>query len=125
MHLTTLLALMKTIIIILALMSFAWLAMAIDAKVQAEIDHLIKTIQNSNCTFIRNGKTHSAKEAIEHILKKYDHFKAKINTSEDFIDYCASKSMLSGQPYQIGCPDRDVVESKLWFLNELKRFRNQ
>ncbi len=116
---------MKKIIIILAVMCFAWSAMADNAQMQAEIDHLIKHIRSSNCTFIRNGKAHSAEEAIEHILRKYDHFKAKIKTTEDFIDYCASKSMLSNQSYQISCPDQDVVESKVWFLEELGRFRSQ
>ena len=98
--------------------------MAGDAQLQAEIDHLIEHIRNSNCTFIRNGKAHSAEEAIEHILKKYDHFKKKIKTTEDFIDYCASKSMMSDQPYQISCPDQDVVESKIWFLEALDRLRD-
>lgn len=100
-------------------------AVADNAEMQSEIDHLIRYIQNSNCVFIRNGKAHSADEAIGHILKKYDHFKSKIKTTEDFIDYCASKSLLSNQPYKIDCPGQDVVESKSWFLDELKRFRSQ
>jgi hypothetical protein len=116
---------MKKIIIAFIVMFSAWPAVAGDAQVQAEIDHLLKTVENSNCAFIRNGKTHSAAEAADHILKKYDHFKAKIRTTEDFIDYCASKSMLSNQPYKIACPDQDAVDSKYWFLDELKRFRNQ
>lgn len=95
-----------------------------DEHLQAEIDHLIQTIQNSDCAFIRNGKAHSSGDAIEHILKKYDHFKDKIKTSEDFIDYCASKSLISNRPYQIKCPGQDVIESRLWFLQELKQFRN-
>ena len=94
-------------------------------QLQAEIDHLIQTIQNSHCAFIRNGETHSSAEAIEHILKKYEHFKDRIQTTEEFIEYCASKSLLSKQPYQIKCPDQDTVESRLWFLEELKQFRNQ
>jgi hypothetical protein len=96
-----------------------------DGHLQAEIDHLIQTIQSSNCAFIRNGATHSSAEAIEHILKKYEHFKDKIQTAEDFIEYCASKSLLSNKPYQIECPGQDSVQSRLWFLEELKRFRSQ
>ncbi|MDX1708706.1 MAG: DUF5329 domain-containing protein [Desulfobacterales bacterium] len=115
---------MKKIIIILVITCFAWPTVAGDALLRAEIDHLLKTIENSNCAFIRNGKTHSADEAIEHLLKKYDHFKNKIQTAEDFIDYCATKSLLSNRPYQISCPDQEVVESRLWFLDALKRFRD-
>lgn len=112
-------------IIVLLITLFAWPAIAGDDHLQPEIDHLIKSIQNSDCAFIRNGKAHSSAEAIEHILKKYEHFKDKIKTSEDFIDYCASKSLLSHQPYQISCPDQAVVDSKTWFRKELKRYRSQ
>ena len=114
---------MKLIIIILVVLFSAWPTMADGSQLQAEIDHLLKTIENSNCDFIRNGKAHSADEAIDHILKKYDHFKDKIKTTEDFIDYCASKSMLSDQPYLISCQGEDPVESKIWFLRVLDRFR--
>ncbi|MGD9175114.1 MAG: DUF5329 domain-containing protein [Desulfobacterales bacterium] len=96
-----------------------------DEPLQAEIDHLIQSIQNTDCAFIRNGKAHSSTEAIEHILKKCDHFKDKIKITEDFIDYCASKSLLNNRPYQIKCPGQDVIESRLWFLDELKRFRSR
>lgn len=116
---------MKKIIIILLLCLLSWPAIAGDEQMQVEIDHLLTYIQNSNCNFIRNGKAHTPDEAIEHILKKYDHFEDKIKTTEDFIDFCASKSILSKKPYKIGCPDQELVESKHWFLEELKRFRDK
>jgi len=116
---------MKIIIIIFVLCFFAMTAVAGNGQLQAEIDHLIKYIQGSDCKFIRNGKAHSSEEAVEHILKKYDHFEDRIETTEDFIEYCASKSILSKQPYKIGCPGREAVESKRWFMEELERFRNK
>ena len=113
-------------IIAVLLICFLPLPLVADAgNLQAEIDHLIQTVQTSNCAFIRNGKTHRSAEAIEHILKKHEHFKDKIQTTEEFIEYCASKSLLSNQPYQIKCPDRDAIESRQWFLEELKRFRSR
>jgi protein involved in ribonucleotide reduction len=54
-------------------------------------------------------------------LKKYDHFRDKFKTTKEFIDYCASKSLLSDKPYQIKCADRAVIESRLWFLEALKK----
>ena len=116
---------MKNITIIFVLCFFAFPVIAGDEQLQSEIDHLITYIQNSNCKFIRNGKAYTPDEAIEHILKKYDHFKEKIKTTEEFIEYCATKSILSNKLYKIGCPDRELVESKRWLLMELTRIRNQ
>jgi hypothetical protein len=110
---------------ILFIFLFAWPMAAGGEQLQAEIDHLMDSVKNSDCQFIRNGKAHTSDEAVEHILRKYDHFKDKIKTIEDFIEYCASKSMLSKQPYKIGCPDHEQVDSRDWFLEELKRFRNR
>ena len=94
-------------------------------QMQSEIDHLIMYIRNSDCKFIRNGQEHSPEEAVEHILKKFDYFKARITTTEQFIDYCATKSTLSGKLYKIDCPDQEAVESKHWLLKELNKFRKK
>ena len=115
---------MNKIIIILIICFFSWPAIAGDEQMQSEIDHLIAYIQNSNCKFIRNGKAHTPDEAIQHILKKYDHFKTRIHTTEEFIELCATKSILSDQPYKIGCPNQELVESKHWLLKELRIYRN-
>ena len=116
---------MKNVIIIFLLCFIPWTAVAGDEQMRLEIDHLITYIQSADCKFIRNGKAHTPDEAIEHILKKYDHFKAKINSTEEFIEFCATKSILSNQLYKIGCPNRELVESKHWLLKELKKYRNQ
>ena len=107
---------MKNIIIIGVLCFFALPAISGDEQMQVEIDHLIKYIQSLDYKFIRNGKAPSSEEAIEHILQKYDHFEDKIKTTEDFIDFCASKIILSKKPHKIGCPDKELVESKYLFL---------
>ena len=116
---------MKIIIIIFLPCFFALTAVAANWQLQAEIDHLITNVKSSDCQFIRNGKAHTPDEAVEHIMKKYDHFEDRIKTAEDFIEYCASKSILSRQPYKIGCPGQEAVDSKDWFLEELQRFRNE
>ena len=104
---------------------FPIFAIAETNQLQSEIDHLIMYIRNSDCKLIRNGQEHSSEKAVEHILKKFDYFKAKIATTEDFIDYCASKSTLSGKPYKISCPGQEVVDSKQWLLKELNKFRKK
>jgi len=92
---------------------------------QREIDHLINHVQHSGCKFIRNGKEHTPEEAAQHILNKYDHFKDKITNTEEFIAFCATKSILTNQPYKMRCPGQNLVESKDWLLMELRRFRGR
>jgi hypothetical protein len=116
---------LEKIIIAFLMMFIPIFAIAETDQMQSEIDHLIVYIRNSDCKFIRNAKEHSSEEAVEHILKKFDYFKARITTTEQFIDYCAAKSTLSGKSYKIGCPGQEAVESKQWLLKELNKFRNK
>lgn len=92
---------------------------------QAEIEHLLATVQNSKAKFMRNGDEHSGKDAAGHMKKKYNHFKKQIKTAEDFIEKCAAKSELSGKAYKIKEADGTVVDSKDWFLARLADYRKQ
>ena len=98
-------------------------ASASAGELAEEIDHLIDFVGDSNCTFIRNGNQHSAAEAVEHMQKKYDYFREEVASAEQFIELSASKSLLSGRPYWIACPNREKQHSRTWLLNELARYR--
>jgi hypothetical protein len=88
-----------------------------------EIEHLLNYIKNSECVFIRNGKEHSPEEAEEHILRKYEYFKDDIQTTEDFIELCATKSTVSKEFYYIKCGNYELVKTKDWLMDELMIFR--
>ena len=94
------------------------------ADAEKEIKHLIEYIENSKCTFIRNGKEYNAKEALMHIQRKYEYTKRWIKSAEDFIKYAVTKSSLSGRPYVVRCDGQEVVSAE-WLSEELKRFRKQ
>jgi hypothetical protein len=113
-----------TIIAIFAVLLSPMIAIAENSQMQAEIDHLISHIRHSNCRFIRNDTEHRSEAAVAHIMKKFNYFESKITTTEEFIEYCATKSTLSGKPYKISCPDQETVESRHWLLMELKTFRS-
>jgi predicted GTPase len=74
-------------------------------ELEATIAHLLEFVRTSDVIFIRNGKDHSAEDAVKHIQKKYNHYKKKIKTPEDFIEKSATKSMMSGKLYQIKLKD--------------------
>ena len=90
---------------------------------QREIQHLINYVANSECVFIRNNSRYKSSSAVEHIKKKQRYFKKNITSAEKFIQYAASRSTVSKKPYHIECPNKPLVTSKTWLLDELDRYR--
>jgi hypothetical protein len=46
----------------------------------------------------------------------------KIKTAEDFIQFCASRSSMTGEPYLIKFADGTTKTSELYFREKLKAF---
>jgi len=90
----------------------------------SEIQHLLRFISQSNCIFIRNGEEHKSQKAREHIERKYDYYRDKVSSAEDFIKYAATKSSFSGKKYMARCGDKTIPSSQ-WLLHELSVFRKQ
>ena len=91
-------------------------------QAEAEITHLLDFIARSGCTFIRNGSEYPAPEARSHMEMKYDYGKEKITRAEQFIEYIATKSSLTGRPYRVRCEGREQPTSE-WLSAELERYR--
>jgi hypothetical protein len=79
---------------------------------------LLLFIEQSECTFIRNGKHYDALKAREHIEKKYAYYKERITSAEDFILYSATKSSITGEPYRVICNGVNMITSD-WLKAEL------
>ncbi len=92
-------------------------------KLSEEIQHLLKYVSVSECIFIRYGKSYDSDKTVSHMKKKYAHFKDKISTAEEFIEFSASKSMISNKPYLIECEGQFTQTSKQWLLDELISYR--
>ena len=90
----------------------------------AEVEHLLAYVENSGCTFVRNGDQHTAADSVSHILKKYDYYRDDIKTTEDFISYSATKSILSGKYYTVSCPGQEVMRTQVWLMAELRHYRD-
>ena len=97
-------------------------AVAEDAP-DPEIAHLLAAIAASHCVFIRNGKPHTAGEAVEHLEMKYRRAGKRIVGAESFIDRIASASSLSGRPYMIDC-DGTPRPTREWLTAELAAYRD-
>ena len=89
------------------------------------IESLIQAVANLQDTvFLRNGTEHTPKEAADHIRLKWKDAGRRVVTAPDFIQYCASKSSLSGSPYKIRLQDGRTVLASDWLWTELKRMRS-
>ena len=73
---------------------------------------MIDQVAKSHLTFIRNGTEYSSQEAADHIRNKYEYFKSRIESPEDFIHVCASKSLESGKPYLVSTPQGKIAVEK-------------
>ena len=90
-----------------------------------QIEHLIDFIRDSPCAFIRNGTEYDGSTAADHVRQKYAYYRDRdrIRSVEDFIDLAATKSALSGKPYQIRCPGQPVAPAADWLRAELQAYR--
>lgn len=88
-----------------------------------EIDHLLSYVAASSCTFVRNGSEYGAVKARDHLADKYRFAGSRISTAEQFIEYLATKSSFSGEPYHVRCGSNDEP-SGAWLMAELKRYRS-
>ena len=95
------------------------------AIAQTEINYLLGFVESSGCEFYRNGSWYDSKRAQAHLRDKYQMLAAsdQINTAEDFIEKAATKSSLSGRPYQIRCGGGEAVTSNQWLRDVLTRYR--
>lgn len=113
---------MKSVFRLLILIT-ALLAGSVFADTPAEIDHLLSFVANTSCQYDRNGTIYEGAEARNHINMKYEYYKRKVKTAEDFIKYSATKSMISGRKYKIHCPGSETVNASDWLLEELHHYR--
>jgi hypothetical protein len=89
-------------------------AQAGGGDVDARIQYVLAEVAKSDMTFIRNGDPHTGKEAAKHMRAKYDHFKKKIKTVDDFIAHAGTKSLISGEVYMVKTKDGKEMRSDEW-----------
>ena len=110
-----------------ALLIFAGLVLIGPARAEApqsEIEHLLNEIGSSGCTFVRNGKQHTAEAAEDHLRMKYRRGKRYADTTENFIDRLATASSWTKKPYMIDCPGENRMPTGAWLYLRLDELRS-
>ena len=114
------------ILLLITLLSLSFDSLAdVPVEQKAEVEYLINYLQESDCRMVRNGKSYDGADGANHVRRKYGHFRDKISSTEDFIEYSATKSMMSGKYYQVECPGEQPKRSQDWLLKELQAYRNR
>lgn len=89
-----------------------------------EIEGLLAYVAKlEGAKFVRNGDAHSPADAVAHMRLKWSKQKGRIQSAEDFIEHCASKSTVSGKPYRIRFADGREEEAGKVLHAELARMR--
>lgn len=89
-----------------------------------EIDYLIDSVSQSHCVFIRNGKRYTGRDARQHLRSKNRLNSHLIDTTEEFIEKIASRSVMSGKPYLIACRGADEQPLGDWLTARLADYRH-
>ena len=112
-----------TALVILALFSGAVSVSAQESIEKKKIEFLISSLETlKGAKFIRNGSEHYGKEAMEHLRMKLRIVDGKVQTADDFIRLCASKSFMTGKPYMIKYSDGKIIKLEEYFREKLKEY---
>ena len=122
-HLTNCPQRMTYFIFVIVLLLSLNTSYAQNSSEMAKIEYLIGSVNElKGAKFIRNGTEYDTEAASSHLRLKLKSAGNKIKTAEDFIQYCASKSSISGEPYLIRLADGSTLKSEVFFKNKLKEF---
>ena len=85
-----------------------------------KIEILLMKIEKSDYIFIRNGKEHSAKEAVSHLRLKISKAGSRLKTAREFIKFIATGSSLPwGDDYYLKLKNGKKIKSAKWLTKEL------
>lgn len=90
-----------------------------------EINYLLSVVKSSKCQIDRNGKLHTGPHAAKHMQRKYNHYKDKISSTQMFIEYSATRSMMSGRQYKIICQGGKQRNLADWLKEHLALFKKK
>jgi uncharacterized protein DUF5329 len=112
---------MRSIVIFLALALAVSTAWATD-QTDAEVQYLLGFVENSGCTFHRNGSDHDSADAADHLRLKYNRGGKYVNNADQFIDRLATESSWTGRKYSVTCNGSNEPSGE-WLHRALEEYR--
>jgi hypothetical protein len=93
-------------------------------QAEAEVQYLLSYVENSGCTFHRNGSDHDSAGAADHLRLKYRRGGKYANTADQFIDRLASESSWTGKKYTVTCEGETQLSGE-WLHRALQDYRER
>lgn len=113
-----------TIAAIVILLLFFGMVNAQENIEKNKIEFLISSVENlRGAKFIRNGSEYSGQDAAKHLRMKRQRAGDHVQTADDFIRLCASKSYNSGKPYLIRLSNGKTIKAEEYFREKLKEYK--
>ena len=93
---------------------------------QARIDKLIRHVElQKGMVFIRNGSEYTCEQAAKFLRGKMESMGKEVSTAREFIERIATRSSMSGKPYQVRLADGTLLPAGHYLTDELKRIESQ
>jgi hypothetical protein len=114
-------------ILVAAFVILALFSGAVSAQENIEkkkIEFLLSSVENlKGAKFIRNGSEYDdGKAAAAHLRMKLQNAGGNVQTADDFIRLCASRSYITGKPYMIRLSNGKTIKSEEYFREKLKEY---
>ena len=108
------------------LMTWSAAAAARSAQEQTRIEKLIRFVETQkDMKFVRNGTEYSCADAGKFLRGKLDSMGKDVTTAREFIERIATRSSMSGKPYQVKFGDGRTMLAAQFLSDELKRLEGQ
>ncbi len=108
------------------LMALGAVAAAPPPHEQTRIEKLIRFVETQrDMKFIRNGTEYSCADAGRFLRGKLDAMGKDVTTAREFIERIATKSTMSGKPYEVKFGDGKTMLASQFLGEELKRIESQ
>jgi hypothetical protein len=87
---------------------------------EQKIKQLIAFVEKTEAKFVRNDVEYNGVAAAKHLRMKREKAGSRIKTAKEFIDQIASKSSVSGKPYQMKYKNGSIINVRDILYYELK-----
>ncbi len=110
---------------------FLWIGLSQSILVSAQtnteskkIEFLLHEVEQlKGAKFWRNGSSYPPRQAAEHLRMKWGKAGSAVKTAKDFIEKIASKSSLSGKPYEIEFDNGTKTETRAFLFKKLGEWK--